>query len=54
MQQIGSMLIAVLLALVGICPIDFTTKTFEPVDLIILVGCLILWGIICHIAKKKA
>lgn len=53
MMYAGSMIIGILLAVVGVCPIDFATNTFQWGDLAILVGVELLWCIIYSVAKKR-
>lgn len=53
LDMLGGMIISVVLAAVGVCPIDFVTMSFVLGDTVILLGCLSLWSIIVHFLTKK-
>jgi len=53
MLYVGSSIISVILAIVGVCPIDFSTNSFQGGDLLILIGVELLWLIIYSVAKKR-
>ena len=52
MLFIGACIIGFVLGAVGVCPIDFATHSFQPRDLIIIVGCEWLWSIIYSAVRR--